>query len=131
MLRAARAMFRSGVQSGSLSRAAPASQRSFIDDRRHADINAQVKEVIATQTGHQVERQAPEDQAAIASLRVQRLNLPALVTPFGARMCGSALAASGSSSRMGVSTAASAWLPLCVSAPITIMCTVASLVDHR
>jgi hypothetical protein len=78
VLRAARAMIRSGVQIDWVALAGRAGvSEKFIHDRKHADIKAQVKEMIATQTGHQAERQAAEDQAAIASLRVELLNLRA------------------------------------------------------
>jgi hypothetical protein len=78
VLQAARAMIRSGIQIewAALARGARVSEK-FIHDKKHADIKAQVGEMIAQQAGRQAEREAAEDQATIASLRVELLNLRA------------------------------------------------------
>jgi hypothetical protein len=78
VLTAARAMIRSGrpIEWVALAERAGVSEK-FIHDRKHADIKAQVKEMIAVHRGHQTERQAAEDHVAIASLRVELLNLRA------------------------------------------------------
>lgn len=78
VLSAARAMVRSGMQIEWVTLAARAGvSEKFIHDRKHADIKAQVKEMIVAQGGRQAERQAAEDQATVASLRVELLNLRA------------------------------------------------------
>ena len=78
VLSAARAMIRSGLKVEWVSLAARAGvSEKFIHDKKHADVKAQVKEMIAGQAGRQAERQAAEDQATIASLRAELLNLRA------------------------------------------------------
>ena len=78
VLSAARAMIRSGLTVEWVSLAARAGvSEKFIHDKKHADVKAQVKEMIAGQAGRQAERQAAEDQATIASLRAELLNLRA------------------------------------------------------
>jgi hypothetical protein len=78
VLSAARAMVRSGLQIEWVALAARAGvSEKFIHDRKHADIKAQVREMIAAQAGRQAERQGAEDLATIASLRVELLNLRA------------------------------------------------------
>jgi len=81
VLHAARAMIRSGleIEWAVLARRAGVSEK-FIHDRKHVDIKAQVKEMIAQQAGHQAEREAAEDQVTIASLRAELLNLRAQLT---------------------------------------------------
>jgi hypothetical protein len=80
VLRAARAMVRSGLQVEWVGLAARAGvSEKFIHDRKHADIKAQVKEMIAAQAGRESEREAAEGQAMIASLRVELLNLRAQI----------------------------------------------------
>lgn len=78
VLSAARAMTRSGLEVEWVSLAARAGvSEKFIHDKKHADVKAQVKEMIAGQAGRQGERQAAEDQVTIASLRAELLNLRA------------------------------------------------------
>ena len=78
VLSAARAMIRSGLKVEWVSLAARAGvSEKFIHDKKHADVKAQVKEMIAGQAGRQAERQAAEDQATIASVRAELLNLRA------------------------------------------------------
>jgi hypothetical protein len=78
VLSAARAMIRAGLTVEWVSLAARAAvSEKFIHDKKHADVKAQVKEMIAGQAGRQAERQAAEDHATIASLRVELLNLRA------------------------------------------------------
>jgi predicted RNase H-like nuclease (RuvC/YqgF family) len=71
-------MIRSGIEIewAALARRAGVSEK-FIHDKKHADIKAQVKEIIAAQTDRHAERQAAEDGATIASLRAELLNLRA------------------------------------------------------
>jgi hypothetical protein len=78
VLSAARAMVRSGIQVewAALARRAGVSEK-FIHDNKHADIKAQVKEMIAVQSGRQAEHEAAADQVTIASLRAELLNLRA------------------------------------------------------
>jgi hypothetical protein len=78
VLQAARAMTRSGIQIewAALARRAEVSEK-FIHDKKHADIKAQVREMIALQAGCQSEREAAADQVTIASLRAELLNLRA------------------------------------------------------
>jgi hypothetical protein len=78
VLGAARAMIRSGIQIGwaVLARRAGVSEK-FIHDHKHADIKAQVREMIAVQSRRQAERDASEDQVTIASLRAELLNMRA------------------------------------------------------
>ena len=78
VLQAARAMLRSGIQVewAELARRAGVSEK-FIHDKKHSDIKAQVKEMVAQQAGRQVERETAEDGATIASLRAELLNLRA------------------------------------------------------
>jgi hypothetical protein len=78
VLDAAKAMIRSGTQIewAALARRAGVSEK-FIHDHKHADIKAQVKEMIAEQTGRQAEPHLAEDQATVASLRAELLNLRA------------------------------------------------------
>jgi len=78
VLQAARAMIRSGVEIewAALGRSAGVSEK-FIHDKKHADIKAQIREMVAQQAGRQVEREAAEDGATIASLRAELLNLRA------------------------------------------------------
>ena len=76
VLQAARAMIRSGIQIewAALARRAGVSEK-FIHDKKHADIKAQVREMIAAQADRQAERQVAEDHATIGSLRAELLNL--------------------------------------------------------
>jgi predicted RNase H-like nuclease (RuvC/YqgF family) len=76
VLEAARAMIRSGIQIewAPLARRAGVSEK-FIHDKKHSDVKAQVKQMIAAQAGRQAEREVAEDQATIASLRAELLNL--------------------------------------------------------
>jgi Family of unknown function (DUF6262) len=78
VLQAARAMVRSGleIEWAALARRAGVSEK-FIHDRKHADVKAQVREMIAAQAGHQAEREVAEDQVTITSLRAELLNLRA------------------------------------------------------
>ena len=78
VLRAARAMIASGIQIewAALARRAGVSEK-FIHDKKHADIKAQVREMIAAQADRHAERQSAEDQVAVASLRAELLNLRA------------------------------------------------------
>ena len=78
VLQAARAMIRSGIQVewAVLARRAGVSEK-FIHDKKHADIKAQVRKMIAQQAGRQAELDVAEDQATIASLRAELLNLRA------------------------------------------------------
>jgi hypothetical protein len=78
VLHAARGMVRSGIQIewAALARRAGVSEK-FIHDKKHADIKAQVREMIALLAGRQPEREAAEDQVTIASLRGELLNLRA------------------------------------------------------
>lgn len=78
VLRAARAMIQSGLpfEWVSLARRTGVSEK-FIHDPKHADVKAQVKEMLAEQTGRTAERQAAQSEATIASLRVELLNLRA------------------------------------------------------
>ena len=78
VLSAARAMVRSGIQVewAALARRAGVSEK-FVHDKKHADIKAQVKEMIAVQSGRQAEREVAADQVTIASLRAELLNLRA------------------------------------------------------
>ena len=78
VLQAARAMIRSGIQIewAALARRARVSEK-FIHDRKHADVKAQVKEMIAAQSGRQAEREVAEGHATIAALRAELLNLRA------------------------------------------------------
>ena len=71
-------MIRSGLQIewAALARRAGVSEK-FIHDQKHADIKAQVNEMIAAQAGRQAEREAAEDRATVASLRAELLNLRA------------------------------------------------------
>ena len=78
VLSASRAMIRSGIQIEWVALAARAGvSEKFIHDKKHADIKAQVTEMTAAHAGRQAERQTAEDQATIASLRVELLNLRA------------------------------------------------------
>lgn len=78
VLSGARAMIRSGMQIEWVALAARAGvSEKFVHDRKHADIKAQVTEMVAAQAGRQAERHVAEDQATIASLRVELLNLRA------------------------------------------------------
>jgi chromosome segregation ATPase len=76
VLSAARVMIRSGIpiEWAALARRAGVSEK-FIHDKKHADIKAQVREMIAAQADRQAERQVAEDQATIGSLRAELLNL--------------------------------------------------------
>jgi hypothetical protein len=78
VLSAARAMIGSGIQIewASLARRAGVSEK-FIHDRKHADVKAQVAEMVTSRADRQAERQVAEDQVTIASLRVELLNLRA------------------------------------------------------
>jgi chromosome segregation ATPase len=78
VLCAARAMISSGLQIewAPLARRAGVSEK-FIHDKKHADIKAQVTEMVAAQAPHQAERQAAQEGASIASLRAELLNLRA------------------------------------------------------
>ena len=78
VLQAARAMIRSGleIEWAALARRAGVSEK-FIHDKKHADIKAQVREMVAQQTGRQIERAVAEEQATVASLRAELLNLRA------------------------------------------------------
>lgn len=78
VLSAARAMIRSGLKVEWVSLAARAGvSEKFIHDKKHADVKAQVKEMVAGQAGRQADRQAAEDQATIACVRAELLNLRA------------------------------------------------------
>ena len=78
VLRAARAMTRAGLRVEWVALAARAGvSEKFIHDKKHADIKAQVKEMITAQAGRHAEHQAAQDQAMTASLRVELLNLRA------------------------------------------------------
>jgi hypothetical protein len=78
VLQAARAMIRSGLQIEWVALAARAGvSEKFIHDQKHADVKAQVKEMIAVQSGRQAEQEAAADQVTIASLRAELLNLRA------------------------------------------------------
>jgi hypothetical protein len=78
VLDTARAMIRSGTQIewAALARRAGVSEK-FIHDQKHADIKAQVREMIAAQAGRVVANHAAEDRATVASLRAELLNLRA------------------------------------------------------
>ena len=78
VLHSARAMIRSGIEIewAALARRAGVSEK-FIHDKKHADVKAQVREMIAVQSGRQAEREVAAGQAAIASLRAELLNLRA------------------------------------------------------
>ncbi|HYB28068.1 MAG TPA: hypothetical protein VEF89_15735 [Solirubrobacteraceae bacterium] len=78
VLQAARAMIGAGIQIewAALARRAGVSEK-FIHDKKHADIKAQVAEMIASQADRQAERQVAEDRVTIASLRAELLNLRA------------------------------------------------------
>ena len=78
VLHAARAMIRSGIEIewATLARGAGVSEK-FIHDKKHADVKAQVREMIAVQSGRQAERAVAADQTTIASLRAELLNLRA------------------------------------------------------
>jgi len=78
VLHAARAMIRCGleIEWAALARRAGVSEK-FIHDRKHADIKAQVREMIAAQADRQADRQVAEDQTTIATLRVELFNLRA------------------------------------------------------
>jgi len=78
VLSAARAMIRSGLQIEwvTLAKRAGVSEK-FIHDKKHADIKAEVKEMIAAHAGCQAEHQAAESEATAASLRTELLNLRA------------------------------------------------------
>lgn len=78
VLSAARAMVRSGIQVewAALARRAGVSEK-FVHDKKHADIKAQVKEMIAVQSGREAEREVAADQMTIASLRAELLNVRA------------------------------------------------------
>lgn len=78
VLSAARAMIRSGLKVEWVSLAARAGvSEKFIHDKKHADVKAQVKEMIAGQVGRQAERQVAEDHTTIASWRAELFNLRA------------------------------------------------------
>jgi uncharacterized coiled-coil protein SlyX len=76
VLSAAQVMIGSGIQIewAALARRAGVSEK-FIHDHKHADIKAHVSEMIAAQAGRQAERRVAEDEATIASLRAELLNL--------------------------------------------------------
>jgi chromosome segregation ATPase len=78
VLHAARAMIRSGIEIewAALARRAGVSEK-FIHDKKHADVKAQVREMIAVQSGRRAEREVAADEATIASLRAELLNLRA------------------------------------------------------
>ena len=78
VLHAARAMIRSGIEIewATLARTAGVSEK-FIHDKKHADVKAQIREMIAVQSGRQAEREVAADQTTIASLRAELLNLRA------------------------------------------------------
>ena len=71
-------MIRSGIEIewAALARRAGVSEK-FIHDKKHADVKAQVREMIAVQSGRQAEREVAADQTTIASLRAELLNLRA------------------------------------------------------
>ena len=71
-------MIRSGIEIewAALARRAGVSEK-FIHDKKHADIKAQVKEMIAARADHQAERQVAEDKVTIGSLHTELLNLRA------------------------------------------------------
>ena len=78
VLHSARAMIRSGIEIewAALARRAGVSEK-FIHDKKHADVKGQVREMIAVQSGRQAEREVAADQATIASVRAELLNLRA------------------------------------------------------
>ena len=78
VLQAARAMIGAGIQIewAALARRAGVSEK-FIHDKKHADIKAQVAEMIASQADRQAERQVAEGRVTIASLRAELLNVRA------------------------------------------------------
>jgi predicted RNase H-like nuclease (RuvC/YqgF family) len=78
VLSAARAMVGAGIQIewATLARRAEVSEK-FIHDKKHADIKAQVAEMIGSQADHQAERQVAEDRVTITSLRAELMNLRA------------------------------------------------------
>jgi hypothetical protein len=78
VLSAARAIIGAGIQIewAALARRAGVSEK-FIHDKKHADIKAQVAEMIASQADRQGERQVAEDRVTITSLRTELLNLRA------------------------------------------------------
>ena len=78
VLQAAGAMIRSGLRIEWVALAARAGvSEKFIHDKKHADVKAQVKEMIAVQSGRQAEQAAAADQVTITSLRAELLNLRA------------------------------------------------------
>ena len=78
VLQAAGAMIRSGLRIEWVALAARAGvSEKFIHDKKHADVKAQVREMIAVQSGRQAEREVAADQTTIASLRAELLNLRA------------------------------------------------------
>jgi len=78
VLRAARAMTGAGIRIewAALARRAGVSEK-FIHDKKHADIKAQVAEMIATEADRQAELQVAEDRVTITSVRAELLNLRA------------------------------------------------------
>jgi hypothetical protein len=78
VLSAARAMIGAGsqIEWAALARRAGVSEK-FIHDKKHADIKAQVAEMIASQADRHAERQVAEDRVRITSLRAELLNLRA------------------------------------------------------
>ena len=87
VLSAARAMIHAGLTVEWVSLAARAGvSEKFIHGQTHADVKAQVKEMIAGQAGRQAERQVAEDQATIASSRAELLDLRAQLKRNDARL---------------------------------------------
>ena len=84
VLSAARAMIGAGIQIewAALARRAGVSEK-FIHDKKHADIKAQVAEMIASQAERQAERQVAEDRVTITSVRAELLNLRAQLRAQG------------------------------------------------
>lgn len=87
VLQAARTMIGAGIaiEWAALARRAGVSEK-FIHDRKHADIRAQVAEMISSQADRQAERQVAEDRVTITSLRAEMLNLRAQLRRKGEQL---------------------------------------------
>ena len=78
VLLAARTMIRQGLAIEWVTLAARAGvSEKFIHDRKHADVKAQIKQMIAEASGRAAEHADAQGEATIASLRVELLNLRA------------------------------------------------------
>jgi hypothetical protein len=76
VLLAARAMIRQGLAIEWVTLAARAGvSEKFVHDPKHADVKAQIKELIAEASGRAAEHAQAQGEATIASLRVELLNL--------------------------------------------------------